>query len=105
MQQREITTTIREIQRKLLDGSEISAADVEQIAAAATASERIEHRAMYAEAKRVHRDGPAKPPEPPIDKPVTAEDVKAAYEKAKKTGRIEDRVTYAALKTRIDKNE
>lgn len=35
-------------------------------------------------------------------KPVTAEEVQAAYEKARKTGRIDDRVRYATLKRKFD---
>lgn len=101
MQQRDIVSTLSEINRKLADGSEISTDDVEQMAIAAAATGRIEHRMLYTEAKRINRDGPDKPAEPPEDKPVTADDVEAARIKAKKTSRIEDRVTYVTLKTKI----
>lgn len=102
MDRRDIVSTLSRIQRKLADGSEISAADVEQMAKTAAATGRIEHRALFAEAKRIHRDGPDKPAEPPAQaEPVTAEEVEVARVQAKRTGLIKDRVAYVALKDRL----
>lgn len=103
MDQRDIVSTLSGIQRKLADGSEISEADVEQMAKAAATTGRLEHRALFAEAKRIHRDGPDKPAEPPAPaESVTVEEVEAARVQAKKTGLITDRVAYVALKTKIE---
>jgi hypothetical protein len=102
MDQRDIVSTLSGIQRKLADGSEISEIEVEQMAKAAAATGHIQHRALFAETKRINRDGPDKPAEPPVVEPVTAEEVAAARVKAKKTGLIKDRVAYVALKNRLD---
>lgn len=77
---------VTEIRQKIADGSEAAGTDVERLMAAARYSGRAEHRALISPLK-------ALVPEPAAgDDKVTDDDVKAAAEKAKRSGRVEDRV-------------
>ncbi|MCR2805333.1 hypothetical protein [Paenibacillus soyae] len=98
MDKRDIVTTIGEIGRKVSAGEAITAEEVDRMAKVAAATGRTEHLVLYTNAKRVHREVPDKPAEPPKPEKVTKEAVEAARLKAVKSGRIEDRVQYASLK-------
>ncbi|RED57171.1 hypothetical protein [Cohnella lupini] len=99
MNQAQISTIVRDMTQKVTEGAPTTREDVERMAAAARASGNLEHRALYAAVRALLPDVPDD------ERTITADDVAAAGQKAKKTGRIEDRVAYVRIKDQFAEQE